>query len=224
MISLFSFFSLQSLQHALHVIGYPAVTLFVLIESAGIPLPGEVMVLLASFSAGTDGQLQLPIIIACAAAGAIIGDNIGYYIGRTGGRKFIERFGRYLLLKPQHLDKAELFFKRHGAKTVFFGRFISLLRIWAAILAGMNHMPWRTFLIYNALGGIVWACYVSLLGYLAGHVFHEHFDQVERLVKIIGWGGLVIVIVIAASAFILYRRRRAHREEATIKKEKEEAT
>jgi len=222
MISLFPFFSLQTLQHALHVIGYPAVTLFILIESAGIPLPGEVMVLLASFSAVTDGQLQLPIIIACAAAGAIIGDNIGYYIGRTGGRKFIERFGRYFLLKPQHLDKAELFFKRHGAKTVFFGRFISLLRIWAAILAGMNHMPWRTFLIYNALGGIIWACYVSLLGYLAGHVFHEHFDQVELLVKTIGWGGLAIVMVTAASAFILYRRRRAHREEATM--EKEEAT
>src|SRR5260370_38862497 len=116
-------------------------------ESAGIPLRGEVMVLLASFSAGTDGQLQLPIIIGCAAAGAIIGDNIGYYIGRTGGRKFIERFGRYLLLKPQHLDKAELFFKRHGAKTVFFGRFISFLCILSSIRAGSNHMPCRTFLI-----------------------------------------------------------------------------
>lgn len=125
----FPFFSLQTLQYALHVIGYPAVTLFILIESAGIPLPGEVMVLLASFSAGTDGQLQLPIIIACAAAGAIIGDNIGYYIGRTGGRKFIERFGRYFLLKPQHLDKAELFFKRHGAKTVFL---VALSRSYAS--------------------------------------------------------------------------------------------
>lgn len=86
----------------------------------------------------------------------------------------------------------------------------------------MNHMPWRTFLIYNALGGIIWACYVSLLGYLAGHVFHEHFDQVELLMKTIGWGGLAIVMLTAASAFILYRRRRAHREETTM--EKEEAT
>src|SRR5260370_6905449 len=129
MISLFSFFSLQSLQHALHVIGYPAVTLFVLIESAGIPLPGEVMVLLASFSAGTDGQLQLPIIIACAAAGAIIGDNIGYYIARTGGRKFIERFGRYLFLKPHPLYTTELFFTPHPPQTIFFGPFIPLLHI-----------------------------------------------------------------------------------------------
>jgi len=191
------------------MIGYPAVTLFILLESAGIPLPGEIMVLLASFSAGTDGHLQLPIIIACAATGAIIGDNIGYYVGRTGGRKFIERFGRYLLLKPQHLDKAELFFNRHGAKTVFFGRFISLLRIWAAVLAGMNHMHWRTFLIYNALGGIAWACSISLLGYLAGHVFHQHFDQVALLVKTIGWGGLAVVVVIGACTLIVYRRRQA---------------
>ncbi len=204
------FFSLQALQHILHIIGYPAVTLFILIESAGIPLPGEIMVLLASFSAGTDGHLQLPIIIACAATGAIIGDNIGYYIGHVGGRKFIERFGRYFFLKTQHLDKAEMFFNRHGAKTVFFGRFISLLRIWAAVLAGMNHMHWRTFLIYNSLGGIVWACSISLLGYLAGHVFHQHFHQVEWLVKIIGWGGTAIVLVITAGAVFTYRRHRAH--------------
>jgi membrane protein DedA with SNARE-associated domain len=208
------FFSLQALQHILHIIGYPAVTLFILIESAGIPLPGEIMVLLASFSAGTDGHLQLPIIIACAATGAILGDNIGYCIGHAGGRKFIERFGRYFFLKTQHLDKAELFFHRHGAKTVFFGRFMSLLRIWAAVLAGMNHMPWRTFLIYNSLGGIVWACYISLLGYLAGHVFHQHFHQVELLVKFIGWGGTAIALVITAGAFFLYRRYRVHCKDA----------
>lgn len=204
--SFFSFFSLASLQHILHVIGYPAVTLFILVESAGIPLPGEIIVLLASFSAGTDEHLQLPIIIACAAAGAVIGDNIGYYIGCTGGRTCIERFGRYFFLKTQHLVKAETFFSRYGAKTVFFGRFISLLRIWTAILAGMNHMPWRTFLLYNALGGIVWACFIGLLGYLAGHVFHQHFEQVDLLVKTIGWGGLAIVVVIGAGAVFFYRR------------------
>ena len=173
------------------------------------------MVLLASFSAGTDGHLQLHIIIVCAATGAIIGDNIGYYIGYTGGRKLVERIGRYFLLKTQHLDKAECFFNRHGAKTVFFGRFISLLRIWAAVLAGMNHMPWRTFLIYNGLGGITWACSISLLGYLAGHVFHQHFDQVELLVKTIGWSGSVIVLVIAIGMFFVYRKHRAHGKDAT---------
>src|SRR2546423_8746892 len=97
--------SLQTLQNALHTLGHPAVTLFIMVESAGVPFPGETMLLLASFYAAIDQQLQLPIIIVCAAAGAIVGDNIGYYVGRTGGRVFIERFGRYIFLKPQHLER-----------------------------------------------------------------------------------------------------------------------
>ena len=170
MSGLLTFFSLQTLQDVLHIIGYPAVTLFILIESAGIPIPGESMLLLASFTAGLDGQLRLPWIIFWASFGAIVGDNIGFYIGRTGGRRFVERFGRFFFVKTEHLDKAATFFARHGAKTVFLGRFITFLRIWAAFLAGMNKMPWKTFLFYNALGGIVWALYISLLGFCAGRL------------------------------------------------------
>src|SRR5256886_22105 len=96
--------SLQTLQNALDTLGYPAVTLFIMIESAGIPFPGETMLLLASFYAGTNHQLQIPIVIACAAAGAIIGDNLGYLAGRTGGRALVQRFGKYVFLKPEHLD------------------------------------------------------------------------------------------------------------------------
>lgn len=207
----FSFFSLQTLQNALHVMGYPAVTLFILIESAGIPIPGESMVLLASFTAGVDGQLQLPWIIACAIFGAIVGDNIGFYVGRTGGRRFIERFGRFFFVKTEHLDKAAKFFERHGAKAVFIGRFITFLRIWAAFLAGMNKMRWKTFLFYNALGGIVWALYISLLGFFAGRFFHEHFDQLEFLVRMIGVVGLGLCIGLAVGTFIIFRIRRARR-------------
>src|SRR5207302_5875504 len=170
--------SLQTLQSVLNTLGYPAVTLFIMIESAGIPFPGETMLLLASFYAAIDHQLQLPFIIACAAFGAILGDNIGYYIGRTGGRAFAERFGRYIFLKPAHLDRAERFFARHGDKTVFFGRFVSILRTWSAFLAGVHQMRWRTFLIYNAAGGIVWAVIFGTLGYLAGGLFHNDFGQV----------------------------------------------
>ncbi len=212
------FFPLQILQNALHVIGYPAVTLFILVESAGIPLPGETVVLLASFSAATDGELSLPIIMACAAFGAIMGDTIGFYVGRTGGRRFAERFGRYFFLKIEHLDKAEKFFARHGAKAVFLGRFISPLRIWAALLAGMNRMPWRTFLVYNSLGGVIWAIYISLLGYFAGRTFHDHFDQVERIAKTIGWAGLGIFVLVGACAFLVLRirqARHAHRANAS---------
>src|SRR5436190_19736812 len=104
--------SLAALQNALNNFGYAAVALFIMIESSGIPFPGETMLLLASFYAGTNHQLQIPIVIACAAAGAIIGDNIGYLAGRTGGRALVQRFGKYVFLKPEYLDYAGRFFAK----------------------------------------------------------------------------------------------------------------
>jgi membrane protein DedA with SNARE-associated domain len=202
--------SLDTLRNALNVLGYPAVTLFIMIESSGIPFPGETMLLLASFYAGVDQHLQIPIVIACAALGAIIGDNIGYLIGRTGGRALVQRFGRYIFLKPEHLDRAEKFFARHGDKTVFFGRFISVLRAWSAFLAGVNHMPWRTFLFYNAAGGIVWAIVYGLLGYFAGRYFKNNFAQVETIARTIGWAGAAAVALGIILVIIIYRLRRRH--------------
>lgn len=202
--------SLDTLRNALNVLGYPAVTLFIMIESSGIPFPGETMLLLASFYAGVDQHLQIPIVIACAALGAIMGDNIGYLIGRTGGRALVQRFGRYIFLKPEHLDRAEKFFARHGDKTVFFGRFISVLRAWSAFLAGVNHMPWRTFLFYNAAGGIVWAIVYGLLGYLAGRYFKNNFAQVETIARTIGWAGAAAVALGIILVIIIYRLRRRH--------------
>jgi membrane protein DedA with SNARE-associated domain len=201
--------SLQTLQEALHIWGYPAVTLFVMVESSGIPFPGETMLLLASFAAAIDQRLQIPLVIACAALGAILGDNIGYAVGRRGGRPLVERFGRYVLLKPEHLDRAEQFFARHGDKTVFFGRFIAVLRAWAAFLAGVNRMPWRTFLVYNAAGGIVWATIFGLLGYFAGRVFHDNFARVEQLARTISWTGALLLVLAVVLAFVVFRLRRA---------------
>lgn len=202
--------SLQFLQNALHTVGYPAVTLFVMIESSGIPFPGETMLLLASFYAAIDHQLSLPIIIICAALGAILGDNIGFYVGRTGGKAFVERYGRYLFLKPQHLERAEKFFAKHGDKTVFFGRFVAILRAWAAFLAGVNQMRWRTFLLYNAAGGILWAIIFGVLGYYAGRIFHDNFAQVERLASTFSLivGGIIVVVVLLIVIFYVRRRRR----------------
>ena len=200
--------SLQTLQDALHTLGYPAVTLFIMIESAGVPFPGETMLLLASFYAAIDHQLKLPIIIACAAAGAIAGDNIGYFVGRTGGRAFVERFGRYLFLKPKHLDRAEKFFARHGNKTVFFGRFIAILRTWSAFLAEVNHMNWRAFLVYNAAGGILWAIIYGTIGYVAGRIFHDNFTAVEHIARTISWIGAGAIVAIVIAAFLVVRWRR----------------
>nr|BBH92679.1 hypothetical protein KTA_08780 [Thermogemmatispora argillosa] len=201
--------SLQTLQEALHVWGYLAVALFIMIESSGIPFPGETMLLLASFLAGVDRQLQIPLVIACAALGAIVGDNLGYLLGRHGGRPLVERFGRYIFLKTEHLDRAERFFARHGDKTVFFGRFIAVLRAWAAFLAGVNRMRWRTFLVYNAAGGVVWATVFGLLGYFAGRVFHDNFAAVEHLARAISWTGALVLLVVGLAALFLYRLRRA---------------
>jgi membrane protein DedA with SNARE-associated domain len=202
--------TLQTLQHVLRMLGYPAVSLFIMVESAGIPFPGETMLLFASFYAAIDHQLNIIIIIACATLGAILGDNFGYLTGRTGGRALVRRYGRFVFLKPQHLEKAERFFAKHGDKTVFFGRFIAILRAWAAFLAGVNHMHWRTFLIYNAAGGILWATIYGLLGYEAGHLFHDNFDAVQRIARDIGWGGIIIIAAIIVVAFIIFRVRRAH--------------
>src|SRR5216684_1225566 len=203
--------SLQTLLNALNVLGYPAVIIFVMIESSGIPFPGETMLLLAAFYAAVSQQLQIPIVIACAALGAIIGDNIGYYIGRTGGRALVTRYGKYVRIKPEHLDRAEKFFAKHGNKTVFFGRFIAVLRAWAAFLAGVNHMPWGTFLFYNAAGGIVWSIIYGCLGFYAGRLFHENFGAVEKLARTVGWIGTALIIVAVIIVFILFRLRRKHR-------------
>ncbi|HEV2579281.1 MAG TPA: DedA family protein, partial [Ktedonobacteraceae bacterium] len=203
--------SLQTLQNALSVVGYPAVTLFVMIESSGIPFPGETMLLLASFFAATNHTLQIPFVIASAAFGAIIGDNIGFTVGRTGGRALVMRYGKYIFIKTEHLDRAEQFFTRHGNKTVFFGRFIAVLRAWAAFLAGVNHMRWRVFLVYNAAGGIIWAAIYGTLGFLAGRYFHDNFGQVEQLASTIGWTGAIIIVAVATGLFIFfYLRRRKH--------------
>jgi membrane protein DedA with SNARE-associated domain len=209
--------SLQFLQNILHTLGYPAVVIFIMIESAGVPFPGETMLLLASFYSAIDPQLKLPIVIACAALGAIVGDNIGYYVGRTGGRAFVQKYGRYVFLSPEKLQRAEQFFAKHGDKTVFFGRFIAILRTWSAFLAGVNGMRWRTFFIYNAAGGIIWATIFGLIGYFAGRVFHDNFAQVERFASLFSWliGGIILLAV--AVVIFFYRRRK--RQSGNVKRQ-----
>lgn len=213
--------SLDTLRNILGTLGYPAVALFIMIESAGIPFPGETMLLLAAFYAAIDHTLQIPIVIACAALGAIIGDNIGYLVGKTGGYALVRRFGHYVFIKEKHLQTAENFFIKHGNKTVFFGRFVAVLRAWAAFLAGVNHMPWSTFLLYNAAGGVLWATIFGCLGFYAGHVLHENFDAVERLARTVSWTGAALIIAAVLIVFILFylRRRHLHQEDARQKEQ-----
>jgi membrane protein DedA with SNARE-associated domain len=121
----------------------------VAIESMGVPFPGETMLIVASVYAGMTHRLSLPLVIVAAASGAILGDNLGYWIGREGGYRLLRRYGHYLRLDERKLKLVQHFFRKHGGKVVFFGRFIAILRVWAAFLAGTNRMPWASFLFFN---------------------------------------------------------------------------
>lgn len=195
--------STSTLQHLLDRFGYFIVALFVAIESSGIPFPGETTLILAAVYAGT-GRLAISGVIAAGAIGAILGDNVGYLVGRYGGRPLVLKYGKYVHIKPEHIDRAERFFDKHGDKTVFFGRFVAVLRAWAAFLAGTNKMPWPRFLLFNAAGGITWAIVYGLLGYFLGH----NLPLLDRIVKGLGIGGFALAVVVVVVAFAIWKRRR----------------
>jgi membrane protein DedA with SNARE-associated domain len=153
--------------------GYLAVFCIVALESSGIPLPGETALVLAAMFAGATGLLDIRIIILLAAAGAIIGDNIGFWAGRRFGLPLLLRHGAKVGLNDDRIKLGQYLFHRHGAKIVFFGRFIALLRIFAAFLAGVNRYGWGQFLFYNATGGVIWATIFGLGGFAFGDAF-EH--------------------------------------------------
>ena len=179
------------------VASYGYVVLFFLVglESLGIPLPGETAVVTAAAWAAL-GHLSIHAVVATAAAGAIIGDNGGYWIGRTGGVALLRRYGRFVHLSEAHLERARRFFERHGAKTVFFGRFIALLRTWAAVLAGAARMPYGTFMLYNALGAVCWASVVGALGY----GFGRNLPRLERYMGQASLAGALLVALVVGLA------------------------
>ena len=204
-------FLARSLDSLLATYGYLAVFVFVGVESIGIPVPGETMLVTAAIYAGTTGRLSIVWVIVASSAGAIIGDNIGYLIGRTGGYRLLKRYGRYIRVEENRLRLGQYLFQKHGSKVVFFGRFISVLRIFAAFLAGVNHMHWRRFLIFNAAGGIIWSTIYGVAAYLFGQQLVRLSGEVDLALAIIG-----LVIIIAAIVFL-------RRNEARLQREADEA-
>jgi len=172
-------------------------------ESAGVPLPGETALITAGVLA-SQGKLSLPLVIATAAAAAIVGDNVGYVLGRKGARRLLQRPGRFEDARRDLLRRGEAFFARHGSKTVFIGRWLPFLRVTAAWLAGAHRMPWPKFLLWNAAGGITWAITVGLLAYFVG-------NAAISILHTLGYvaAGLVGVGVIALLVWLGLRRRRA---------------
>jgi membrane-associated protein len=181
-------------------VGYPVLFALVAVETMGIPVPGETAVFTAGVLASS-GHLKIGLVIAVTAAAAIIGDNIGFAIGRRVGRRVLLAPGPLERHRRRVIEVGEPFFERHGPKAVFLGRWVTGLRITSAWLAGVNRMAWPTFLFWNALGGICWATSIALLAYFVGR-------GAERFVNIAGLGGAVVVVVGAAVAWFIVRRRR----------------
>jgi len=182
--------------------GYVAIFVVVGLESAGIPVPGETILVTGAVLAA-QGRLHLWGVIGAAAAGAILGDNCGYWVGREFGFPLVYRFGRYVSLDERRLKLGQYLFLRQGGKIVFFGRFVAFLRTWAAFLAGVNRFNWERFFLFNAAGGVVWASIFGVGGYLLGRAF-------ETYAKPVG----LAVLAVAVVAFVLGGRFvRSHAEQ-----------
>ncbi len=178
----------STLTHLLATYGYLAVLLVVAIESTGIPFPGETMLLVA------------------AASGAILGDNLGFWVGHERGYRLLRRYGRSIHVEEQRLKLGQYLFLKHGGKVVFFGRFVAVLRAWAAFLAGTNRMRWPRFLLFNAAGAIVWATLYGLGGYFLR-------DNIHRLVGPVGVVFLVLVVLLIMAGIVIVRRNEERLED-----------
>jgi membrane protein DedA with SNARE-associated domain len=165
--------SKEMLQHLIATHGYWTVALVVGLESMGIPLPGETVLVLAAIYAASDPSLNIFLVILAATFGSIVGDNAGYWIGHRYAYAAVLRYGRHLGLSEPRIKVGQYLFRKHGGKVVFFGRFVALLRILAAFLAGVNRMPWRDFLIANAAGAVLWASVFGIGAYYFGKLLFE---------------------------------------------------
>jgi membrane protein DedA with SNARE-associated domain len=194
-----SLFSSQSLDGLLQQYGYGVIFIGVMLESIGLPLPGESLLIAAAIYAGTAHHMNIFVLIALAAAGAISGDQIGYFVGRRIGDRTLSRWGQKIGLGDERLDLGRFLFRRYGGAVVFLGRFVAILRTFAALLAGANRMPWHTFLLWNALGGIAWTSLYGFSAYLLG-------DAAKR---ISGPAGVVLAVTGGAAllfGFIFVKR------------------
>lgn len=179
--------------------GYYAVFTLVALESMGIPLPGETALITAALYSGTTHHLSIVALAATAAAGAVIGDNAGYWIGRTGGYRLAERYGRLVGLDRAKLKVGRYLFARHGVKVVFAGRFIAVLRTFAAFFAGVSKMPWPGFLVANAAGGVLWAGFYAFGAYALGNAA----SSVGSTITYTGYG---LATVATATSIVMVRR------------------
>jgi membrane protein DedA with SNARE-associated domain len=210
---------LEAIQPYLETYGYWVIALIILLENAGLPLPGETTLILAGVLAH-QGTLSFPLVLLAAITGAIVGDNCGYFIGRRYGRDLVLKFGKNFGLSPAKFAKAEEGFLKNSSWAVFFGRFIVLLRVLAGPLAGITQMPWPKFFLFNAMGAIAWASAIGTASYIFG-------QQVETFFKDLGIWALVIAVVLVIGFSItrtFIEERKLEREIKEAEKKAESTT
>jgi membrane protein DedA with SNARE-associated domain len=190
------------LTHLLQAYTYPVLLALVLLESLGIPLPGEIALVTAAAYASL-GHISIYVVVLLAAIGATVGGVLGYWIGIRGGLPLVAHYGGYVGVRKSHIDKAHAFFERNGAKTILFGRFIALLRTWAALVAGAACMSFKRFVAYNTLGSVIWAIVFGWLGFYFGRDLPLLESYISRASLL-----LLILLAIGIPAFILWQRRR----------------
>jgi membrane protein DedA with SNARE-associated domain len=184
------------------------VTGLVLLEDFGVPVPGETTLILAAVYAGA-GRLSIWLVVLLGFLGAVVGDNIGFAIGHFGGRRLVERFGRYIFLTPQRLDRATGFFERHGGKIVTVARFIEGLRQANGIIAGISGMHWAKFLAFNALGAALWVAVWASIGYVSGNHITSIYNAATRYSTYLGIAVGVLLLAWIARRLVRRRRERA---------------
>ena len=189
------------LRQAIVHYGYWAIAVALLLENTGIPVPGETVLLLASFLASSEHELQLSSIIIVGTVAATLGDNLGYAVGRRGGRPLLERYRELLCIRPATLERGDRLFAQYGAVAVFFARFVFGLRIVGGPLAGVLRMSWKKFLLFNFLGASLWVTAVATVGYLFGSHWARLVQDLKRL-------DITVAIVVLLAAFYFWRRGR----------------
>ena len=182
--------------------GYAVVFFGVFLENTGLPVPGETA-LLAGAAMANFGRLSLPWVIVTAVGGAVLGDNLGFFIGRRYGRGLVERFGSRLGLTRARLEQFDRFFDRHGGRTVFIARFITGLRVFGAVLAGASGLRWPSFILYNAAGAIAWSTAIAIAGYSLAY----SWETLERWIGRSGLVGLAVVAAIVVVSVVRARRK-----------------
>ncbi len=199
---------LHSLEPTLNQYGYLAVTGLVLLEDFGVPVPGETVLILGAVYAGT-GRLNIFLVALLGFVGAVAGDNIGFAIGHFGGRRLVERYGRYIFLTPERLDKATQFFERHGGKIIVIARFVEGLRQANGIIAGTTGMHWAKFLVFNMLGAALWVALWTSIGYFSGSNINTIYATASRYSTYLAIVVGVLLLVYIARRIVRSRRARA---------------